>query len=125
MPLPDITWSHDDEVKSFTQYKSRVSTLKFTPKEQEDFGSYECTASNLLGSTKQIITIVMLGKFHPRRVMKTTTTTTTMTRRASTTIQQLTDCLVVKRMISNCHFLASITNQKLNFSGKNLKTRIN
>lgn len=88
MPLPDITWSHDDEVTSFTQHKSRVSTFKFTPKEQEEFASYECTASNLLGSTKQKITIVMLGKFHPRRGIKTTATTTTMTRRASTTITE-------------------------------------
>ena len=86
MPLPDITWSHDGGVTSFTQHKSRVSTFKFTPKEQEDFGSYECTASNLLGSTKQIIIIVMLGKFHPCRGMKTTATTTTMTKGASTTI---------------------------------------
>lgn len=78
VPLPDIKWNHDGEVRSFTQYKSRVSTLKFTPKEQEDFGSYECTARNLLGSTKQIITIVMLGKFHPRRGMKPTATTTTI-----------------------------------------------
>ena len=78
MPWPDITWSHDGEVRSFTQYKSGVSTLKFTPTEQGDFGSYECTASNLLGFTKQIITIVMLGKFHPRRGMKPTATTTTI-----------------------------------------------
>ena len=68
MPLPDISWSHGGEVTSFAQYKSRVSTFKFTPKEQKDFRSYECTASNLLGSTKQKITIVMLGKFHPRTV---------------------------------------------------------
>ena len=76
MPLPDITWSHGDSKEvSFTQHNSRVSIRKLTPKDQEDFGSYECIASNLLGSTKQIITIVMLGKLHTRRGREITTLT--------------------------------------------------
>ena len=80
VPLPDITWSHGDgKVVSFTQHNSRVSTNKLTPKDLEDFGSYECTACNLLGSTKQIITIVMLGKFDAHRGIETTTTTAAAT----------------------------------------------
>ena len=75
VPLPDITWSRDGKVVSFTQHNSRVSIYKLTPKDQEDFGFYECTASNLLGSTKQIITIIMLGKLHTRRGMEITTST--------------------------------------------------
>ena len=63
IPVPDIVWSREGMVTSSAQLQSRVSTLRFIPREQSDFGNYICTARNLLGSTKKTIAIKMLGKF--------------------------------------------------------------
>ncbi|XP_068686464.1 hemicentin-2-like isoform X2 [Montipora foliosa] len=62
VPLPDITWSRDGTVSSIVQSQSRVSTLKFTPKTSDDFGSLACTATNLMGSTTQRVILNMLAE---------------------------------------------------------------
>ena len=62
VPLPDIKWSRDGTVSSIVQSQSRVSTLKFTPKTLDDFGSLTCTATNQMGSTTQRVILIRLGK---------------------------------------------------------------
>ena len=61
-PLPEIIWSRHGTVTSSVQQHSRISTLKFTPTQANDFGVYECTAKNLLGLTKASVTVKQLGE---------------------------------------------------------------
>ena len=69
VPLPEIKWNRDGTETSLRQSSERIlSNLTFTPKEEKDFGSYTCTATNLLGSTKRKMTVVMLGKFDVHQV---------------------------------------------------------
>ena len=62
VPVPDIIWTRNGIVMPSTQSKTGVRELKFTPVDTNDFGDYECTATNFLGLTKKIITIEELGK---------------------------------------------------------------
>ncbi|KAL9964707.1 hypothetical protein ACROYT_G028383 [Oculina patagonica] len=57
VPTPDVTWTRNGVVVSSIQSKPGVKELKFTPEGANDFGDYECTAKNPLGSTKKIISI--------------------------------------------------------------------
>ena len=62
VPVPEITWSRDGTVASSIQFRSRISTLKFTPQEAKDFGDYVCKGKNVLGAAKKTITVKQLGK---------------------------------------------------------------
>lgn len=65
-PAPEIVWSRKGTVTSSTTLNSRVSSLKFTPEEKDEFGILLCSAKNLLGTGKKNITVKQLGKkaFH-------------------------------------------------------------
>ena len=63
-PAPDFTWYKGkqavsrDKVAEFDlnvapSLFTRASHLTFTPKKNEDFGDYECAASNTLGASQQ------------------------------------------------------------------------
>jgi len=60
VPVPEITWSRDGTVTSSIQFRSRISTIKFTPQEAKDFGDYVCKGKNVLGAAKKTITVKQL-----------------------------------------------------------------
>ena len=61
-PAPEIVWSRKGKVTSSTTPNSCLSTLKFTPEEKNEFGILLCSAKNLLGTAKKIVTVKQLGK---------------------------------------------------------------
>lgn len=62
VPTPEIIWNRNGTVTSTTTRHYLVSTLLFTPQENNEFDVLLCTAKNLLGTAKKNITVKELGK---------------------------------------------------------------
>lgn len=64
VPLPDISWSRSGTTnQKAINHTHVVSDLLVIPRNANDFGTYTCTATNILGSHKQSISLVQLSKF--------------------------------------------------------------
>ena len=64
VPLPDISWSRSGTTnQKAINHTHVVSDLLIIPRNANDFGTYTCTATNILGSHKQSISLVQLSKF--------------------------------------------------------------
>lgn len=61
-PPPIITWSLNPVNATITVNGPRVtSSLQFIVKSSKDFGDYECTGMNILGSAAVTITVARAG----------------------------------------------------------------
>ena len=64
VPLPDISWSRSGTTnQKAINHTHVVGDLLIIPRNANDFGTYTCTATNILGSHKQSISLVQLSKF--------------------------------------------------------------